>query len=73
MTEYKEVIFNVETGETIERPFTKEEIESVKAEIAAAETKAALEMAQMAKNEAAKNALLEKLGITKDEAALLLS
>jgi hypothetical protein len=59
---------NVETGEAIEREATAEEIATAKANVAGA-------TAQRAKAEAdatAKAALLEKLGITADEAKLLL-
>jgi hypothetical protein len=66
---YIEKIINVETGETIERPYTKDEIAAVEAK--------QLEMAKLAEKEveaaSAKAALLEKLGITEDEAKLLLS
>ena len=60
---------NAETGESITRQMTAEEIENVKALIAA-------DAAETAKQEAAavaKAALLERLGITQDEAKLLLS
>lgn len=60
---------NVETNEVIERDMNAEELaqlaESQAEAVALAEAKAA--------KEAAKNALLEKLGITEDEAKLLLS
>jgi hypothetical protein len=64
-----ERIVNVETGETIERPYTEKEIKEVEAK--QAESLALLE-AQSARA-ADKAALLAKLGITADEAALLLS
>jgi hypothetical protein len=60
---------NVETGEIIEREATAEEIahiENMKAK------REAIQSDQIAK-EAAKAALLEKLGITADEAKLLLA
>jgi hypothetical protein len=69
MTIYKEVIFNIQTGQTTERPFTKEEIAQVEANLAAEQVEAALE----AQKSADKAALLAKLGITADEAKLLLS
>jgi AmiR/NasT family two-component response regulator len=62
-------IHNVETGEVIEREMNAEEFaqwESDQAK-AAAETQAKAEIA------AAKAALLDKLGITEEEAKLLLS
>jgi len=60
---------NAETGESVTRDMTAEEIEKVEALIAA-------EAAELAKQEAAataKAALLERLGITAEEAKLLLS
>jgi hypothetical protein len=66
---YFERIVNIETGETIERPYTEKEIKEVEAK--QAESLALLE-AQSARA-ADKAALLAKLGITADEASLLLS
>lgn len=60
---------NVETGETFERDATAAEIAQF--ELDAAE-KTAQEAEARAKAEA-KSALLEKLGITEDEAKLLLA
>ena len=60
---------NAETGESITRNMTAAEIKKVEALIAA-------DAAEVAKKEAdaiAKAALLERLGITQDEAKLLLS
>ncbi len=67
------VSINCETGEILEREWTEEEIEQAK--------KDALELAELAKirNEQekikaqAKAALLDRLGITEEEAKLLLS
>lgn len=67
--EYIERIYDVITGEITERPFTDKEIAEVEANIAKAE--AELQDAQT--KAAAKAALLAKLGITEDEARLLLS
>lgn len=66
MTKIK--IHNVETGEVIERDLTDEELAQREADKAKAEAKA------QAKAEAAaqRQALLEKLGITEEEARLLL-
>lgn len=58
---------NVETGEIIERQQTADEVKQAKADSASI----AAEAAQKAEKEAAKAALLEKLGITEDEAKLL--
>lgn len=62
-------IHNIETGEVIEREMNAEELGQWEADKAAAEAKV------QAKDEAqaAKAALLEKLGITEEEAKLLLS
>ena len=60
---------NVTTGEVVERDMTKDELAQHKIDEAA-------RVAKIAKIEAdavAKVALLERLGITADEAALLLS
>lgn len=62
----KITIHNVETGEIIEREMTASELEKFEADqLAAAETKV--------KIATAKADLLEKLGITEEEAKLLLS
>lgn len=65
----KEKIVNVETGEETWRDYTAEEIAKVEEAIA----KSALEALQQAEKIAAKKAIFEKLGITEDEAKLLLS
>jgi len=62
-------IHNVETGEVIERDMTTEEILEVEAK---AEKDAQLKAEAEAKA-AQKAALLERLGISEDEARLLLS
>ena len=69
MTQYKERIIDAITGEETWRDYTDAEIAEAKAgEIAAAKVTEA-----QAKAEADKAALLTKLGITADEAKLLLS
>ena len=65
MTTSMHRIINVETNEVTDVPFTDEELAIVKA-TAKAEQDQATAKAQ------AKAALLERLGITADEAALLL-
>lgn len=67
----KERIFDVTTGETtvIERDMTAEEIAAYEK----AQAEAAERAAKAAEAAAAKAALLAKLGITEDEAKLLLS
>ena len=62
------LIINVETGETVERELTEEELAQQakdEAEIAKAQSNAESQIA-------AKAALLERLGITEEEAKLLL-
>jgi hypothetical protein len=66
---YKEKIVNAETGEETWRDYTEAEIAEVEAAQAEAETE---RLAQEAKA-VEKAALLAKLGITEDEAKLLLS
>jgi len=62
-------IHNVETGEIIEREMNAEELAQWEADKAKAEADAQAK----AEAAAAKAALLEKLGITEEEAKLLLS
>ena len=61
-------IHNAETGEIVEREMTKAEADQLEADAALSKAKAQIE-AQKATQKAA---LLAKLGITADEAALLL-
>jgi hypothetical protein len=63
------VIHNTETGEIVERDMTPEELAQHQKDLANAET----EQIKKQEKAAAKEALLEKLGITADEAKLLLS
>jgi hypothetical protein len=63
------LIHNIETGEVIEREMNAEELAQLAADQAAAQ--AAAEAIET--NAAEKIALLSKLGITHDEAKLLLS
>lgn len=66
---YKELIVNLVTGEETWRDYTNEEIAAVeKAQAIAAE-----EAKKQAEKQAARLGILEKLGITEDEAKLLLS
>jgi hypothetical protein len=64
---------NCATGEVTERPLTAEEITQREADAAAAAIAKAEEDAKAAANAVAKDALLTKLGITADEAKLLLA
>jgi sulfur carrier protein ThiS len=65
----KEKIVNLanNTEEVIERPMTSEELEQYETDLAVAE----IEQAQTLAKETTRAALLDKLGITADEAALL--
>jgi len=63
------VIHNTETGEIIERDMTPAELAQHEKDLANAEA----EQIRKQEKAAAKEALLEKLGITADEAKLLLS
>jgi hypothetical protein len=63
---------NCETGEVIERPLTADEIAANEAAAAQAEADRLAAEAEAAVKAQAKAALLEKLGISEDEAKLLL-
>ena len=63
---------NCETGEVIERPLTADEIAANEAAAAQAEADSKKAEAEAATKAEAKAALLTKLGITAEEAALLL-
>lgn len=65
----KKLEHNVETGEVREVEMTKDELEQRKLD----EQHAAAKLNNAATKAAAKAALLDRLGITADEAALLLS
>lgn len=66
---YKEKIINVETGEETWRDYTAEEIAEVEKNKLSAEKR----NAEILEKEKTKKAILTKLGITEDEAKLLLS
>jgi len=63
---------NCETGEVIERPLTADEIAANEAAAAQAQADRVTAEAEASTKATAKDALLKKLGITADEAALLL-
>ena len=67
------IIVNCETGVVAEVPLTGEEIAQREADAQAAATAAVEAEAKAAQDAAAKDALLTKLGITADEAKLLLA
>ena len=73
MTTPTAIEVNCATGEVIERPLTAKEIAQREADAAAAATAKAEEDAKAASDAVAKDALLTKLGITADEAKLLLA
>jgi hypothetical protein len=64
---------NCATGEVVERPLTTEELAQREADAQAAATAKAEEDAKAVADAEAKAALLTKLGITEDEAKLLLA
>jgi len=64
---------NCSTGEVIERPLTAEELAANEAAAAQAEADRAAAEVKAAADAEAKAALLAKLGITADEAKLLLA
>lgn len=66
---YKEKIINVETGEETWRDYTPAEI----AEVEKAQTEAAAKAAEQAAKDSARKAIFDKLGLTEEEAKLLLS
>jgi len=73
MINYSEKIVNVQTGEEIIRPYTEAEIAEIETQAAAiAQAKAEQELVA-AQRAVDKQELLERLGITEDEAKLLLS
>ena len=67
------VIVDCSTGETTVVPLTAEEIADLEAAAAQAEADRKAAEAEAAAKETARQALLKKLGITAEEAALLLS
>lgn len=65
---YKEKIVDTETGEETWRDYSAAEIKAVQK----AEAEAAARIVELREKEAARKAILEKLGISEDEAAVLL-
>jgi hypothetical protein len=68
----EKVIVDCSTGETTVVPLTAEEIAELEAAAAAAEEARAVAEAEAAAKEAARKAILDKLGLTAEEAAVLL-
>jgi len=73
MTEYTEKIVNVSTGEETIRPYTAAEIKAVEGIKAKNEAEQAKRDAEEATKTAARQAVLDKLGLTTEEIAALLS
>lgn len=69
MSKLIKIIHNAETNEIIEREYTDEEMAQYELDVANEEAKRSDALAKAA----AKEALLDRLGITAEEAALLLS
>lgn len=69
---YFEKIVDAITGEESMRPFTAEETKVIDAAAEAARAESAAAEAEATAKAAARTALLDRLGITADEAALLL-
>jgi hypothetical protein len=69
MTKFIHRIHNLETGEVIDKEYTADEIKAVQAAIAESQ----VEEEQRQKVEADKAKILAKIGLTADEAKLLLS
>ena len=72
MTTPTAIEINCETGEVTERPLTAEEIAANEAAAAQAEADRKAAEAEADRKAKAKEALLAKLGMTAEEAALLL-
>jgi hypothetical protein len=70
---YTEKIINLQTGEETIRPYTKAEIAAVEAEQALSATKNAELKIEQASKDAARQAVLDKLGLTAEEIAALVS
>lgn len=68
-----ETIIDVETGQVLEKPLNDEVIREAELYRAKVEQELAEITAEATAKEAARQALLDKLGITADEAKLLLS
>ena len=66
------LIVNCETGETVERELNKAEKDQQKIDEAADKAKLLAEQAEAEAKETARQAILDRLGLTADEAKLLL-
>lgn len=70
---YKEIITDAVTGEETERPFTDEEIEALETRKIEIASEIAKRDAEQAAKDAARQAVLDKLGLSADEVAALLA
>lgn len=70
--EYKETILDALTGEITERPYTKEEIAAAKKIEKEIEAVAEKQIIEAETRAIAKQAILDRLGLTADEAKLIL-
>jgi hypothetical protein len=70
---YQEKIVDISTGEETFRPYTAAEIKEVEADIKASKTEIENAAAAQTAKDAARQSILDKLGLTPDEAAILLS
>jgi hypothetical protein len=69
MTQYKEIIHDIATGETTERDFTKSEIAAMEE----AKAKIELELQDYAAKQILRESAISKLGLTAEEVAAILS
>jgi hypothetical protein len=69
---YQEKIIDISTGEETLRPYTDAEIAEVEADIKATKAEMKNAAAAQSQKDAERQAILDKLGITADEAAALL-
>ena len=72
MSDFTEKIFNIETNETTIRQLTEQEIAFIKTQRLETENALAIERDAILKATTDRTALLARLGITAEEAALLL-
>jgi len=72
MAKYVEEIFNIETGETVLRDFTKAEADKMDKSRAEWAAKVAAEQAEAQAKAKARQAIADRLGLTADELQVLL-
>jgi hypothetical protein len=69
---YQEKIIDITTGKETIRPYTAKEVAEVEANIEATRIEQETKVDAKSKKDAARQAILDKLGLSADEAALLL-